>query len=222
MLPDGTIAEWSHDLPPKDAWHRHLSHLAALYPLGQIAQERTPALADAARETIRRRLEPYESWEDTGWARSMLLLYAARLGDGEKAYWHLHEMMARLQNESGKIMHPSTRGASSFAPVWELDGNTGAAMGIMEMLLQSHGGVIRLLPALPEQWESGAYRDFAARGGCRVSAAWSGGRLETVLLRAEGSGPVRLRYGDTEQEILPEAGKPLRLRWKEGRFLYEE
>ena len=63
------------------------------------------------------------------------------------------------------IMHPSTRGASSFAPVWELDGNTGAAMGISEMLLQSRSGVIHLLPALPKEWRTGSFRGFMARGG---------------------------------------------------------
>ena len=197
VLPDGTMAEWAHDLPAKDPQHRHLSHLAALFPLGQITPEDTPELARAAALTMQKRLDPYENWEDTGWARSMLILYAARLGNGNAAAWHLHEMMARLMNGSGKIMHPSTRGASSFAPVWELDGNTGVAMGIMEMLLQSHGGVIRLLPALPDCWPDGSFRDFAARGGCSVSAVWRHGVLRSVILRAREDGMVRLRYLDT-------------------------
>ena len=218
VLKDGTLAEWSHELPPADPQHRHLSHLAALYPLGQIGPEKT-ALAAAARRTIEVRLTPYEGWEDTGWARSMLLLYAARLRDGEQALWHLRETIARLMDPSGKIMHPSTRGASSFAPVWELDGNTGVAMGITEMLLQSHGGEIRLLPALPKAWDRGSFRDMVCRGGVRVSLSWREGMPERLRLVCDKSAEVMVCFGDRRQRISLEAGVPLELTWKEDRLV---
>ena len=48
-----------------------MSHMVGLYPLYQITPEETPELADAARESIRQRLTPYEKWEDTGWARNI-------------------------------------------------------------------------------------------------------------------------------------------------------
>ena len=218
VLSDGTLAEWFHDLPPLDPQHRHLSHLAALYPLGQLGPEQ-PELALAARRSIERRLSPYEQWEDTGWARSMLLLYAARLRDGEWALWHLREMIARLMNPAGKIMHPSTRGAFSFAPVWELDGNTGAAMGITEMLLQSHGGVIRLLPALPKAWDRGSFRELVCRGGVRVSLSWREGKPDRLRLLSERGGGVTVCFGTVTQRIFPEAGRPLELTWKEHGFV---
>ncbi len=200
-ITDGVIAEWSHDHPQRDPQHRHMSHLIGLYPLRLIDPEKTPALAEAAKETIRRRLGPYDNWEDTGWARNMLILYAARLQDGEQAYFHLQELEKNLMRPSLLVMHPSTRGASSFAPVWELDGNTGAAMAISEMLMQCHDGCIHLLPALPKAWDHGSFHCFRAHGGVTVTARWQDGKPTRVTLKADTPCTVKLRWKDVYKTV---------------------
>ena len=207
-LPDGTLAEWSHNLPPADRQHRHMSHMVGLYPLYQITPEETPELADAARESIRQRLTPYEKWEDTGWARNMLTLYSARLGDGEQAQFHFSELCRRLTMPNLLVMHPPTRGASSFAPVWELDGNTGAAQAVVEMLLQSRKNRIDLLPALPEAWTEGGFEGLMADGPVRVSAKWRDGALTEVMLLSWRDREVTLHCRGWEQTISLRAGKP--------------
>jgi len=52
------------------------------------------------------------------------------------------------------------------------------------MLLQSHTGVIELLPALPASLPDGRVRGLAARGGVLVDLEWAGGTLVSVRLRA--------------------------------------
>ena len=211
ILPDGTLAEWPHDLPPGDRQHRHMSHLVGLYPLHQITPEDTPALADAARASIRARLTPYEGWEDTGWARNMLTLYAARLHDGEQALFHLQELQRRLTLPNLLVMHPSTRGASSFAPVWELDGNTGVASAVAEMLLQSHDGRITLLPALPACWTEGRFEGLVADGPVRVDASWQGGRLTEAALVSDRDRTIILRYNGRALSLPLRAGEVCRI-----------
>ncbi len=205
--PDGSLAEWGHDYPPADPQHRHMSHLAALHPYGQITPEGTPDLAQAAAESIRRRLIPYDNWEDTGWARSMLAFYAARLQDGEQTGFHLAEMLRLLTTENGLVMHPATRGTETESPVWELDGNTGLAAAALEALLQSHNGVIHLLPALPASWQEGYVSGIRARGGVTVNLSWANGKLSEASLTADRDGQFTVKYKLDVHTIALNAGE---------------
>ena len=177
VLPDGTIAEFGLDAPALDPQHRHLSHLLGLFPLFQISPDSSPELARAAEKTLYRRTHPAETWEDTGWSRSMLALYEARLYHGNACLEHLRHMQEHLCTASGLIMHPPTRGAQAPQDVWEMDGNTGFSMAVMEMLVQSGPDWIRLLPALPDSWPDGEIRHVRTRCGADVSLAWRTGRV---------------------------------------------
>lgn len=196
VLENGCIAEWDHELVEADPQHRHTSHLLGLYPFSQITPEKEPALCEAAKKTIERKLVPEDNWEDTGWARSMLMLYEARLQDGEKAYKHICQMIERLLEPNQMIYHPPTRGAGAFDHVYELDGNTGLSTCIGEMLIQSHNGIIRLLPALPREWKNGQVRKFHARGNIELDVEWADNELRKVVLRNYEAGKVTLCWKD--------------------------
>lgn len=208
ILEDGTLAEWSHNYPSADPQHRHTSHLLGLFPYSQITVEDTPKLARAAEKSIEAKLTPYENWEDTGWARSMLMLYSARLRKGHEAYRHLRSMQTALTGPNLLVMHPPTRGAGSFMEVYELDGNTGFSMTVMEMLVQSHKGVIRLLPALPGEWRDGYLEGAAVRGGIRLDLEWKDGKPLMVKAVAKKDCRAVFSFGNISREYRLEAGKP--------------
>lgn len=176
IAPDGTLAEFSHDYPIADPQHRHTSHLLGLYPFDQITPDGTPALAEAVARTVEAKLTPEEDWEDTGWARNMLLFYADRLRHPEQVARHLRALTDKMMTDNGLIFHPPTRGTETiYGRVYELDGNTGVTAGIAEALLQSHGGILRILPALPPDWRTGEVTGLRARGGYTVDIRWETG-----------------------------------------------
>jgi alpha-L-fucosidase 2 len=59
--------------------------------------------------------------------------------------------------------------------------------------MQSHSGDISLLPALPEQWKTGAVEGLRARGGYEIDMAWQDGTLSKALIKAHYDGTCRLR-----------------------------
>ena len=202
VKPDGTLAEWAHDYEAADRQHRHTSHLLGLFPYAQITPEETPDLAKAAAASIQDKLTPYENWEDTGWARSLLVLYSARLHNEKETSRHLRSMQTVLTGPNLLVMHPPTRGTATSLPVYELDGNTGFSMGVMEALIQSHNGCIRLLPALPPEWKNGSLRGAAARGGLVLDLDWKDGKLTEVWVYARKEQQTAFAFGKESPAVV--------------------
>jgi alpha-L-fucosidase 2 len=182
---DGRLQEWPEDYADQEPGHRHISHLFGLYPDDQITLRGTPELAKAARTTLDKRLAA--GGGSTGWSRSWIVNCMARLEDGEAAY----QNVLQLFRQSTRHNLLDVCGLKENSP-YQIDGNLGGPSGLIEMLLQSHAGVVRLLPALPKAWPEGSFRGLRARGGVEIDLEWSGGRAKTATLRAGRDVALRL------------------------------
>ena len=191
---NGTIQEWIQDYEEVEVGHRHMSHLLGLYPLSQIS-ELTPELYQAARKTIDRRLE--SGGGHTGWSRAWIVNFFARLQDGEQAWNHLQQLLAKSTKNNLFDNHPP----------FQIDGNFGGTAGIAEMLLQSHNGTIHLLPALPLAWPEGHITGLRARGGFTCDLWWKNGKLNRAVVQADRDSEVRLRYQGEIKSLTLKAGQ---------------
>jgi alpha-L-fucosidase 2 len=173
----GQIQEWIEDYDEIEPEHRHLSHLWGLYPGSEITRASSD-LARAAAVSIDRR-----GTGGCGWSYGWKIGLRARLQDGEEA---LGQLRALLVDSSLPNLF------SLCGQALQVDGNFGATAGIAEMLLQSHDGTIRLLPALPSEWSQGSVRGLRARGGFEVSMSWTNGALTEAGIQASVDGPCRV------------------------------
>ena len=181
----GALQEWNEDYGETEPGHRHISHLFALYPDHQITLRETPDLAKAARAVLERRLA--NGGGSTGWSRAWIVNCWARLEDGEAA----HSSLLALLRNCTRPNFFDICGMKANSP-FQIDGNLGGTAGVIEMLLQSHGGVLRFLPALPSAWPSGSFRGLRARGNIEVDCAWHNGKATIATLRANADGRIAL------------------------------
>ena len=129
----------------------------------------------------------------------------ARTGDGNKAY---EILTTALQH--ARTYNPSTDPWNSGVyynlldahPPFQIDGNFGVTAGIAEMLLQSYGGVLQLLPALPDEWKCGGkVHGLRAVGNYGVDIEWRGDGLQATI-RSDSGLPCVVKFPDTDQPTL--------------------
>ncbi len=178
----GQLQEWSQDFTEATPGIGHVSNLFPVYPGHQITPQTSPQFAKAAGVSLDRRIQ--NGAGDSAWPCAWYICLWARLGESEKAHQRVCSMLR--QSATPNLFNGDYK-------LFQIDGNFGAAAGIAEMLLQSHDGIIRFLPALPDAWSQGALQGFRARGAVEVDLAWKEGRATSAALRAKSGGEQRMR-----------------------------
>lgn len=167
----GQLCEWIEDYTEVEPSHRHKSHLFGLHPGTMIDIDKTPELAKACERVLERKRE-LVSGDGIGWSRAWNFNFLSRLKKPEDLRVAISEFIPEslMPNMFGNIF------SSKILPYrgirFQIEQNFGAVSGLIEMLVQSHTGTIKLLPALPKTFLNGEVKGIKAKGGFTLNFKW--------------------------------------------------
>jgi alpha-L-fucosidase 2 len=179
---------------PYSESHRHFSHLIAFHPLGNIDMSKGEEDRKIIKSTIETldRIGP-DWW--CGYSYSWLGNLKARAFDGNGAAEALRTFSECfcLKNSFHVNGDQTKSGKSKFVyRPFTLEGNFAFASGLQEMLLQSHTGVIRIFPAVPQEWKDVNFNKLRAEGAFLISAKMGNGIVRRIEIDSEKGGEIRL------------------------------
>jgi len=196
----GNLMEWYYDWDDQDWHHRHQSHLLGLYPFHQISVDKTPELAAASTKTLE-----IKGDNSTGWSTGWRINLWARLHRADKAYQILRKLLTYVSPDS--FNDKTHRSGGTYPnlfdahPPFQIDGNFGGTAGICEMLMQTDGETMYLLPALPEAWKNGEITGIKARGNYEVSLRWKNGKVNKATITCQNAGNLTINYNGKQQKL---------------------
>ncbi|RYP80406.1 hypothetical protein DL770_006211 [Monosporascus sp. CRB-9-2] len=191
----GQMLEWSAEFRENHAGHRHFTPFIGLQPGSWVSPLRNASAAEGARVLLKHRMD--NGAGGTSWSIAWAAILHARLLDAAGA---LRSAITYLS--TWVFPNLFSRNGGYF----QIDANSGITAAVLEMLLQSHAGVVHLGPALPGAGTgfapSGSFRSWVARGGFLVDMTWRDGRVTGARIRSLNGSPLTVRVQD---------GKPFKL-----------
>lgn len=183
----GQLLEWNEDFEEPEPGHRHVSHLYPLFPGAELLQRNDPALLQAARNSMERRLKHGSG--STSWSAAWFAALWARLREGERAYRHYCQLIGDFALPNMFSGH-----RPGHQSIFQIDGNFGGTAAFLEMLIQSHSGTLDFMPALPQRWANGQIQGVRCRGAVEVAFEWRDGKVNRIKLLSRKSKTVSLRF----------------------------
>jgi len=205
---DGAVREWLTPLLEDNYGHRHSSQL---YPLfdgmpSEIAEN--PELQEAFRRVIELKLERHwTNWERRGGYMSFGLVQtgqaAASLGDADLAWRSFVPLINRYWLHNFASTH-------NYRQLFNMDISGGMPAVLIMMLVASQPGEIRLLPAVPEVWSTGAIEGVLARGQVEIEELrWEPGAITATLL-SQIDQQITLRAPGVIDNVSSPGNRPVR------------
>lgn len=183
--------------------HRHFSHLLGLHPLGLLNYE-DETDKKTMESSIRVLLSKgTQAW--VGYSFTWLGNIHARMGKGEEAASALRTFATCFCLSNSFHANGDQCGGKHSSYTYRpftLEGNFAFAAGVQEMLLQSHGGVLRLFPAVPPDWDDISFEGLRAEGAFVVKAQRAKGKLKEVLIRSEKGGELVIDLKDESMKVI--------------------
>lgn len=174
LRPDGAIKEWIHPDLIGQPGHRHMVHIYPLFPGFEINGDKGD---DAIREGCRLVLESKFNREGdfAAWSCAHQACAYARLGDADRTLECVRRVCLTCCPEN-LLSFCWTDGP------FNMDANSGLSAAVLESLVYSRPGILKLFPSLPEAWSKGEVKGLLARGGIELRLNWDRDKVKVELL----------------------------------------
>ncbi len=159
--------------------HRHWSHLLMIHPL-QLVHWDNPADRDIMKKSV-------DYWVNAGmqersWSMAAASAMYASMEDEKSALDWLQTGYKRLRANTNFIV----KGNLNETPLMFV-------RSMQDMLLQSTNGIIRVFPAVPDEWSNAAFSDMRAEGNFTIDAIRRDGTVQFVRITSNAGEPCLVR-----------------------------
>ncbi len=176
--------------------HRHYSHLLAIFPLYVLNVEKNPEYREIIETSI-------HHFDDLNVNNTIMYRFTgasslfAAIGNGDEALKGLHRSLTIYPK--GPTVRENTLYSEGGSPTFESP--ISAARSVLDMLIQSWGGTIRVFPACPSYWKDISFHDLRAEGAFLVSASREAGKTKFIRIRSLAGEPCIIKCDMKEDNI---------------------
>jgi alpha-L-fucosidase 2 len=167
--------------------HRHSSHLFGIFPFYSLNIEKDPERIPLMKKSVQHftALDGDNCMFKFTGASSLW----ASLGDGDEALKWLNRSLEILPRKVPTV-GPNTLYSENGWPTFESP--ISSARAVLDMLIQSWGGTIRVFPACPSSWKDAVFHNLRAEGGFLISAKRKAGKTAWVRVKSLAGEPCRV------------------------------
>ena len=182
---DGLVLEESH---------RHHSHLGGFHPFDTLPLHEEPWAGIASRSVSRWIREGMGLW--AGWSMPWAAMLHARFGNADMTELTLEIWERIFTNEGHGTLHDagmsglSLMGTSAMRAtpvkkeIMQMDAGMAATAAIMDALVHTHRGVVRIFPGASSRWKDCSFERIRIEGGFSISARRTAGTVASVTITA--------------------------------------
>lgn len=178
--------------------HRHWSHLFMIYPFYEYTWDQ-PERVELMEKSLNNWTKDTAHFQGYSWLGAASMHAAA--GRGDTALQHLNSYFKR--SALANTLYVESGGPCIETPLE-------FARTLQEMMLTSHGDLIRVFPGIPTAWADVVFADLRTEGAFLVSAKREKGQTQWVRVESLAGEPCKIRTGLAGQ-VMAKGCRPFKL-----------
>lgn len=223
ILEDGSLCEWKVSHDEFEVGHRHRSPFVAFCPGSLYSVETDEEMTKAMSKLLDKRLSNGNK-SATAFSFPLDAQIFARLREGNKAYDKLKKLLNVYALDNLMLTFDDwerkSDGAAWFPgiKVIQVEAELGMFAAFIEMIYQDTQGIIRLLPALPDNLDTGYVYGIRGRNKVICNLNWEKKELKEFKITILNEGKYKIKPPTDHFYLESEKGEIVQSEWQHEIF----